>query len=100
MHHLQDLEKGRGRAGAGWLATESRPYNLNNTTGKVGIVCVTLRCLHSAQQLHSAVGKWVVRIACIRCNKFFDATNLHLLILLSSGILTQPKSKVQHSVWS
>lgn len=63
--HLQDLKKGRGSIGGGWLAIESRPNDLNNASGKIGIVCVALGRLHSAQQLHSAVGNWVIWVTCI-----------------------------------
>lgn len=97
-HYLQDLKKGRGRSGARWLAIKSRPYSLKNTPSKVGVICVALRCLHSAQQLHSAIGKWVVRIACITCIRLLDAANLYLLILSSTRRLTQPCNKVQYGV--
>ena len=64
--HLQNLKKGRGSVGTGWLVIESSANDLHNTTGKVGVICVALGCLHSAQELHSTIGHWVLHIACIR----------------------------------
>ena len=74
--HLQDLNKRRGCTRGGRLAIESRSNDLNNASGKVGIVCVALGRLHSTQQLHSTVGDWVVWVACIRCIRSVD--NIHV----------------------